>query len=286
MTDLEIQQSHQKHAAMAQYYRWFQVYERGEGGLDNALDILSEDIQLSSGLGKASGLQAYAERFAQIPSSWGNAHHVNDIEITIQDDGGIQLDAQITYLNQGMLENGQVRSAELNYATILAPPPGPLPKFTSITITSSSDQVLDSYTDAYGDNRVKSLVHYWLALIENPSRETEPFREILTQDFVLAFSSGDIRDFAEFKTWLTGPASAVAASSHEIEDISITSTGDDAFEVSMNFNWQGLLPDGTKLAAKTQHHWTIENDIKERFARIKRVDVEILEPFAPVTATN
>ncbi|MBL4767677.1 MAG: hypothetical protein JKY94_08180 [Rhodobacteraceae bacterium] len=51
MTHEEIRNGNIEHAAMAQYHRWFQFYERSEGGLDNALDILAEDVTITSTLG-------------------------------------------------------------------------------------------------------------------------------------------------------------------------------------------------------------------------------------------
>ncbi|WP_299665697.1 hypothetical protein [uncultured Ruegeria sp.] len=37
------------------------------------------------------------------------------------------------------------------------------------------------------------------------------------------------------------------------------------------------MPDDIKMVAKTRHNWTVVNDPIERFARIKTVDVEVLQ---------
>lgn len=143
MTKDEIRQGFKEHAALAQYYRWYQYYERPKGGIANAIDILAEDVIVVSGLGTAKGHAEYEARVTQLPTNWQNAHHVKSTAITHNDDGTMRLFAEITYQNKGLLE------------------------------------------------------------------------------------------------------------------------------------------DGTELLARTKHEWTVENDVTERFARIKRVDVEVLEPFRP-----
>ena len=281
MTQEEIKNGFREHAAHAQFYRWYQFYERPAGGIENALDILTEDVTVTSGLGTANGHEEYAARVSQLPTSWKNAHHVASTEITHGADGVMTLTAQITYQNAGMLEDGAVRQAELSYNVALTPGADVLPLLSEVTISPVSDGTAEEYRDAYADNRMLSLVHYWLALIEDPSRNPEPVREILADDFSLNFSSGAITDFDGFKAWLAGPGSQVAASTHLLENFSASENADGTYQLSVDFDWYGILPDGTELVAKTRHNWTATNDVTERFARIKTVDVEVLEPFRP-----
>ena len=49
----------------------------------------------------------------------------------------------------------------------------------------------------------------------------------------------------------------------------------------MTFDWNGILPNATEMTAKTKHTWIVIDDPTERFARIKTMDVEVLEPFKP-----
>jgi hypothetical protein len=281
MTEDEIRQGFKEHAALAQYYRWYQFYERPEGGVANALDILTEDVTVTSGLGTANGHAEYEARVTQLPTSWKNAHHVKSTEITHNDDGTMRLSAEITYQNKGLLEDGSVREADLTYTVDLVPGEDVLPLLSEVTIAQNSESTVESFDDAYAENRVKSLVHYYLALIEDPARDPEPMRALFADGFSLNFSSGAITDFEGFAAWLAGPGSQVAASTHVIEKFSVEETDENTYAVSMEFDWFGLLPDGTELLARTKHDWTVENDVTERFARIKTVDVEVLEPFRP-----
>ncbi|MBO6727771.1 MAG: hypothetical protein JJ911_19090 [Rhizobiaceae bacterium] len=281
MSTAEIIAGYKKHAALTQLHRWYLLYEEPRYGIDNQLDILAEDVRVASGLGEAKGHDQYAERVQQLPTEWQNAHDVKSTDVQIAEDGTVSLTADITYLNQGLLPDGAVRSADLTYTTTLVPSDTVLPKFSDIEIAQSSEGTAEEFVSAYGDNRMLSLVHYWLALIEDPSRDPEPVQEILADGFSLNFSSGAITDFDGFKAWLAGPGSQVKASTHEIGDFSQESTGENSYKVTMTFDWNGIAPDDTHLIAKTRHIWTVEDDPTERFARIKTVDVEVLELFRP-----
>ena len=280
-TQDEIRLGYLEHAALAQFHRWYQFYERPEGGVENALDILSEDVTVTSGLGTANGHEEYRARVTQLPAEWKNAHHVRGTQIAHGEDGAMTLTADIVYQNQGLLPDGAVREAELTYTVELSPTEGLLPKLSEVTIAQDSESTGETFEDAYAENRALSLVHAYLAVIEDPSRDPEPMRELFAEDFALNFSSGAITTFEGFAEWLAGPGSQVAASTHIIENLSVEAAGDDRFEVSMEFDWAGFTPDGTDLLARTKHDWVVVNDPTERFARIERVDVEVLEPFRP-----
>ena len=281
MTEEEIRNGYKVNAALAQFHRWYQYYERPEGGINNALDILTENVKVVSGLGEANGQEEYKSRVTQLPNKWKNAHFPKDTKVTFNNDGTFNLSANITYLNEGLNPEGKIREADLNYTMTLEPQSDVLPKFRSIEITQKSEGFADTFVDAYAINRMRSLVHYWLALIEDPSRNPEPVEEILADDFSLNFSSGSITDFNGFKEWLAGPGSQVTASTHVISNFKAEETADGEFSIQMDFDWEGILPNGTELIAKTRHNWIATNDVTERFARIKSVDVEVLEPFRP-----
>ncbi|MEO9819481.1 MAG: hypothetical protein ABJZ83_07695 [Yoonia sp.] len=281
MTHEEIRQGFQEHAALTQYYRWYQLYERPEGGLENALDILTENVTVTSTFGTANGHAEYSERVAQLPDTWRNAHHVVSTEITHGEDGSMALSAQVTYQNQGMLPDNVVRQADLTYTVEIVPGVAEIPLLTNVLIEQNDEPTAGEFVDAYANNRMLSLVHYWLALIEDPSRNAEPVREILADDFSLNFSSGVISDFEGFEAWLAGPGSQVVASTHVISNFSAEETVENIYAVTVDFDWSGILPNDAVMIAKTRHNWTVVNHPTERFARIRSIDVEVLEDFRP-----
>lgn len=277
----KIEQGYLKHAALTQFHRWYLLYEKPEYGIANQLDILDEGVRIKSSLGEGHGHDEYVARTQRIPSDWKNAHNVKSTKVEIADDGSMTLSADITYLNQGILPDGAVRSANLTYTTSLVPTDTLLPHFTRIEITQNADGQAEKFVDAYAENRLRSLAHYWMALIEDPTRDPEPVREILADGFALNFSTGTISDFEGFRAWLTGPAAAVAASTHEIIAFDHRETAAGTFELSMTLDWNGILPDGTELIARTRHTRQVLDTPADRFAKIKQMDVELLVPFGP-----
>jgi hypothetical protein len=276
-----IREGYLRHAAMAQAHRWFQIYENSETTLANQLDILTEDVRLKSGLGEGVGHAAYTQRISQLPETWKNAHRINDADFNIDDRRNIGLTLNVTYFNLGMKPDGTVRSADLTYQTKLNSSGTLLPKFSDIEIMQLSEGAAPQFIEAYPENRLFSLVNYWLAIIEDPRRDPEPAREVLTDGFKLNFPSCLISDFDGFKFWLAGPGSQVSASTHEVSNFSHKMVSSENYELMVDFDWLGILPDGKELIAKTRHTWNVTDNPKERFTRIKTIDVELLLPFQP-----
>lgn len=277
----QIKRGYIQHAATAQLHRWYQGYENNAVPLTNQLDLLTADVKVKSSLGEAVGHKSYLERFNAIPKTWKNAHWVQGTQITVSEGGAVNMMATIDYLNLGAKPDGTLSAARLKYNTEMQGTSEVLPKFAMVSIEPLGESKTQSFSDAYADNRLKSLLHYWLALIEDPKRRLEPFQEIFAKDFKLDFSSGTITDFAAFEKWFRGPASAVAASTHQISNLSYSKTATDTYALKVDFDWQGILPDGKEMTLKTRHNWTIQDDVKERFARLKTVQVEVLRPAAP-----
>jgi hypothetical protein len=279
MSEVLIRQSYHEHAALAQLYRWYQLYEEPKIGIANQLDILSADVTVRSGLGEVTGHEAYKSRIAQIPTTWSNAHFVHQTRFSESVDNNLHLHADITYLNQGMLPNEAVRSAELEYETKLKFSDDLLPKFTELAINPKAEPTTTAiFKPAFAANRAKSLMHYWLAIVENPKRDAEPAQEILALGFKLDFSSGPISDFAGFIAWLKGPAAQVSASRHTPSNFKLKATGPIQYEIQVDFDWQGLLPDGNQMTAKSHHTWQIIDNPTKRFAQVKNMKVEMLVP--------
>lgn len=277
----EVGESYLKHAALAQYYRWYLLYENDEATVDNAVEILDENVRVKSGLGESKGSAAYRERVGKLPKAWDNAHHVKDVNVTINPDGSTSLVANISYFNKGMLPDGAVRVGELTYLTTLKPGGGLLPLFSDIEIVQNSESRAANFVSEYPHNRVRSLVHYWLALMENPARSADPFRELFADGFVLNFSTGKIDSFEKFKAWYDGPASSIKTSTHRINSLKIAETGPNKYAVVADFDWQGITPNGQVMVGRTVHNWTVLDTPSDRFPKIKTVDVKMLVPFQP-----
>jgi hypothetical protein len=65
-----------------------------------------------------------------------------------------------------------------------------LPKFSQFEIKQLAEGTAPEFKDAYFENRLQSLMHYGLALIEDPERRLEPFHKVRADGFELEFTSG------------------------------------------------------------------------------------------------
>lgn len=280
MSRQAVYEGYRKHAALTQLHRWYQHYENQGTKLENQLDILDEHVRVKSGLGEVQGHEAYTERIKQLPDTWQNAHFLRTATVTFQEDN-INLNLEIDYHNLGMKDNGDLRTAQLAYATKLKTTDAVLPRFTEIEITQLAEATPDkAFKSAYPENRLLSLIHYWLTLIEDPARDAVPVCEILADNFSLNFSDdSQIQTFDEFEVWLHGPASQVKASTHEISNFSYSVLSEHQYRLQVDFDWQGILPNDAQMIAQTRHTWTVIDDPQERFARIQQMDVEALLPF-------
>ena len=277
-----VRESYLQQGAMAQLHRWYQYYENAAVGMDNQLDILAKDVTIVSANGTAQGHEAYAAAVSQLPSNWQNSHDLQSSEIKVREDGTLGLNANITYKNVGMLEGNAIRALDISYDADLVQTDTPLPLFKSITIKTGASVEAGAFEDLYAQNRLLSLVHYWMAMVEHPDRNPEPFREVLAQEVDINFGSGPITGFDELKAWIAGPASSVSASRHDVHNFSYRTLDDGQYELTVDLDWTGIRPDDVWMTAKTRHVWTVKDNPSERFARIKKIRVEVLEPFSVV----
>ena len=156
------------------------------------------------------------------------------------------------------------------------------------SVTSAQDikptVSVEDIENNYMRTRLLTVVHRWLELVENPNRTADPFKEVVADEIYFDFSSGAIENFDDLAAWIKGPASSVAYSKHDLSGFSFKSTGDNQYELNVTMDWQGLLPDGQRMSAKTQHNWTVVDNPSETFARIKTINVEVLEPFVIISS--
>ncbi|QNK79187.1 hypothetical protein H7F37_02530 [Winogradskyella sp. PAMC22761] len=267
----------EQHLAKVQLYRWYQLYEReiNEKRISNQLEILADDIVMKSAAGEMKGKENYPERL-KVYEGWKNAHHVENVNVT-NSEKGLHLEADIRY--QNIRPDGEKKSYTIHYNTLLNKDGKNLPEFSFIEITPTGETT-ETFKDAYPENRTKSLMHYWLASMENLDGKVEPFVEMLADDFTLNFStSSPIKSIKELETWLNGTPLQLKVSSHYPENFSVKTIMKNEYEVTVEFDWKGITKDNKQVKAKTKHIWYVVDNPNERFARILKADVSQIEPF-------
>ncbi|MDI9363540.1 MAG: hypothetical protein QM541_01220 [Flavobacterium sp.] len=274
-TLFEIQQI--THLVLAQYHRWYQVYEIPftQNTIANQKDILSDDVEIISQNGTTKGKEGLEDRL-RVFTGWRNAHHVQKTEIKLLDDGNISLEADILY--QNIRPDDSKYSYNLHYSTLLQQRENNLPVFKMLKLQPTGIVDDFKFEEGYTENRAKSFMHYWLYLMERPN--VEKFKELLDENFILHLSSGEnISDFAAFKTWLESSSSKLKTSTHSYKNLEIVNNQDSTISVKVNFEWKGITVDAKKMIAETHHEWTLSNNTEERFARMKQMNVTLVTPF-------
>jgi len=268
------------HLAKTQYYRWYQLYERpiNQKRIDNQMELFIDDIIIESSAGIMRGKENYPERL-EVYAGWKNAHHVQNVSLVKNESGKSQIIADIRY--QNIQPDGKKASYTLDYIMEFEDFSNTLPKLSKVIIKPTGETT-DVYEDAYANNRVNSLMYYWLSNMEQLDGNVKPFEELLTQDFKLNFSTAPIQSIQELETWLNGTPKQLSQSSHHPENLKIHTVNDSTYKVSVTFDWYGIAKNGQKMKAKTLHKWVVINNPNERFARIKKADVKQIEPLTMV----
>jgi hypothetical protein len=270
------------HLALTQYYRWFQIYERpfSEMRIHHQLGILSESIVVESIANTLKGKSEYKDRLKVYEGSQ-NAHHVQHATVLQLDENTLQLKAKILY--QGIQKNAQAMNAYLHYDAFLSLQANELPCFTNIKITMLEQCNPPSFKDSYAFNRAASLMHRWLYQIESQERGADDFKELLADHFELVLSgSHTINTWEQFKAWIDNIDKRIKHSAHAEKNFSVSENEDGTINMNVEFDWQGVSIDGKPMTAATRHTWVIENDLNERFAKIKRMVVDQVRPFEVV----
>ncbi len=267
------------HAALAQYHRWYQVYEVPftEKRIANQKDILSDDVEIISQAGTVKGKSGLEERLS-VYTGWKNAHHVQRTEVSLQPDGMISLEADIVY--QNIRPDESKYSYSIHYSTLMRPVENGLPLFTKLTLTPTNEIKEFRFEPAYAENRVKSFMHYWLFLMETEKGRSDKFKELLCTDFSVQSSDGQVIDsFSAFDVWFRSISEPILSSAHICKNIKIAENVDSSLSFSADFEWEGINTKHEKMTAETHHEWVLENDMDERFARMKTMKISIVRPF-------
>jgi len=281
-TEANIRMGFKRNAALSQLHRQWTYYENSNIDISVLLDTLADDVTITTPAGKTEGIAAFKKFVTSSTPNYSNGHTI--ISADVADDGSLSMQASANYVAAAEDGNVKVNAQVLNYSANLSfDNSQALPKFSEINIALGSTSQAEPLQNAYAANRLRSLIHYYNSLVENPARDAEPFRELFVSEFNIDFGTGEaMQSFEQFEKWIAGPASSVSASTHIIDNFSFEEVGNAQYKVLVDFSWKGILPNGLGLAGKTNHEWLVVDDSNERFARIKDIKVSFIEPIGPV----
>lgn len=268
-----LKESYIKHAALAQLYRWWQYYDARAIGLSNQLDVLDKGARVTLGSDEPKGHDDYAAAVQKLPAHWRDAYLPRAPTVQLQENGDITIAAEVEHLNLGIHPGGGVMRSTAYCNAVLRRTDTLLPKITEIRITAGAFQRVDEFRPAYAENRIRSLVHYFTALAENPGRDHHPFRELLAAGFGLHYTDPPIESFDALAAWVAGPLSCVVASSHVVSDIGLEELSELEYSATVGMRSEAMFPDGSGIASRNTQSWIVTDNKSERFARIRRITI-------------
>jgi len=127
------------------------------------------------------------------------------------------------------------------------------------------------------ENRIRSLVHYFTSLVEDPRRDPVAFREVLAAGFRLHYIEPPIDSYDALAAWVAGPLSSVVASTHAISDLVVSRLSDREYSATLAMHSEALFPDGSGIESRNTQAWTVVDDVGERFARIAEITIQRID---------
>ncbi len=278
VTATAIKDSYRVQAALAQFFRWFQPFDNRDAPLSRQLDLLDEGAAFQSSQGTGKGREAYDLQARNVPISWENAHFVRDVTVRFANDEDIRLEAEVIYLNRGALEQDAVHGANIQFRSTLSQTGNSLPLINKVSVEESGAGRTIEFRSSYAENRLKSLFHHWLYLVENPNRSAEQFDQILGDEFKLNFPKSRITSDKGLREWLAGPASAAEAMHYRVRDFSFEVLGTNEYGMSAEMDWYGLMENGDQLTGRVLQEFAVIDDLSKPFAVITSIREQEIVP--------
>jgi hypothetical protein len=199
-----------------------------------------------------------------------SAYFLKAADIQLRNGAAIAIDAQIECLNA---DAGDITRCTARCHAAFQPTTAVLPKIAEIRVAADARQHCDRFRPACDENRIRSLIHYFIALVEHPRHDPQPFRELLADPFSLNLVEPPIDSFAALSAWVAGPLSSVVAMKHVVGDLTLQRLGEHECSATVAMRSEALFPDGSGIASKTTQTWTVADDASAPFARIRKITI-------------
>ena len=270
VSERQLRESFRSHATLAQLNRLWQFQERPASGLANLLDMMMPDVAIHSSHLDVRGHDELKAAMAAIPIDWRAGHALKNWHISVEP-LETRLEATIGYMTED--SQGSVATAEAHYVATFGETEALLPKLVRIDVVQGESHPGGRFVDMFVEHRVRSAVHYFFALVENPARDAGPFADLLAEDFELHFTPEPMTSHAGVRDWVAGPLSSVIASEHDLHSVMVNDAGSGHYLVEIKMKSQAMFPDGSGAISRNTQRWKMRDDVTERFPRI--VDIRI-----------
>ncbi|MFF7183385.1 hypothetical protein [Streptomyces sp. NPDC008121] len=280
-------QSRRYNSAAAQFYRWFQLYERPRSPelVERQLQLFAGSFEIVPAVGDPVRTRdGYRKGITAYGTHDRHGHHVQ--QMTVQELGPDRLSLQADVHYQCRSATGLVTGTRISYEGELTGSADLEPLFTHLRITPQEHLVAGDFTDTYPANRALSLVHRWLFLVEDPAAGVHAFDELLAPDeqCSLAFGTALITNRRAMACWLQESSQRVVTSRHTVEAFRVTGARNGEYRISMEFDWHGTAAeDGALMSGRMYHQWTLL-DTGERYCRVLEARATPIVPISRAVA--
>lgn len=122
-------------------------------------------------------------------------------------------------------------------------------------------------------SRVRALVHFFMALVEDPRRDPTPFLELVGPTFALHYTDPAIADEAALRAWVTGRLASVTASEHVLHSV-VVQGAPAGWTAAVTMKSQALFPDGSGAISRNTQHWRGTDQPDARFPRLTEILID------------
>lgn len=250
-----LRQSPARHAALAQLHRWCQWRDEALQGRPAPSDLFARSA--------CAGTTIHPE----------GPLHLGPLRISGPESGVISIEATLEQFGTARRPGERLPRSISTCSATLKQADCTLPKILSVRLTRGESDWVDPISPVDPAHRVRSLVHYFTALVEDPRRDPKPFAELLADPFRLEYLEAPIDTLETLASWVAGPLSSVLASSHTISDLRVRTTGLHEYTASMTMESEALFPDGSGLYSRNTQRWIVIEDAHERFPRVRHIAI-------------
>jgi len=223
------------HRALSQFYRWFLFYDNDRIAFDDHLTMLSPEATFQKDDESFSVREQYIQRALAMPRSMDSAHFPWRVRAQFADDKRIRLEADVIYLNRGALPEGRVHANHLAY-NMLTLDQAPMPVVEEIKIMVGDGGITPTFRQAYAQNRLRSVAHFWLSVLDDPAHDLGALRTAFSPVFTVNVSGKRLTNFDALAGWMQSADFAKAPTHHVIRNFSFEELVANEFEIEMDLD--------------------------------------------------
>jgi hypothetical protein len=111
------------------------------------------------------------------------------------------------------------------------------------------------------EERIKTLIHSWFAVLEDPTVEAKTLNGLLAEaPFELILDGGALRDRGALLAWASNLRTTYPQIEYRLDPIRIQAEGQDRYRVRFEFDRHALDEAGLPHVARREHTWIVQSD--------------------------